>query len=198
MNIPATGGWQTWATVTASVTLPAGQQVLTLSQDTGGWNINYLSFTAGNDIDPSAWYLVVNQNSGACAGAAAFGTANGTVVQQWSCGGAPNQQWQFTPYSDGYDKVLGRNGAAQNQAWDVTGGPSATAPGTGIQTWSFGGGTNQQWLPVAVGNGSYRFVARNSGLCLEVPGGSSANGVQLSQNTCTGGTAQTFRLVQQS
>ena len=49
VNIPATGGWQTWTTVTATVTLPAGQQTLTLDQDNGGWNINYMSFagTAG-------------------------------------------------------------------------------------------------------------------------------------------------------
>jgi len=30
--------------VTANVTLPAGQQVLTLNEDNGGWNINYLLF----------------------------------------------------------------------------------------------------------------------------------------------------------
>ena len=49
VNVPATGGWQTWATVTASVTLPAGQQILTLDQDNGGWNINDLGFaTAGS------------------------------------------------------------------------------------------------------------------------------------------------------
>jgi hypothetical protein len=47
VNIPATGGWQNWTTVTASVTLPAGQQILTLNQDTGGWNINYLTFASG-------------------------------------------------------------------------------------------------------------------------------------------------------
>jgi len=48
VNVPATGGYQTWATVTASVTLPAGQQVLTLNQDTGGgaWNINYMGFSS--------------------------------------------------------------------------------------------------------------------------------------------------------
>jgi chitinase len=46
VNVPATGGWQTWATVTANVTLPAGQQVLTLNQDNGGWNINYASFAS--------------------------------------------------------------------------------------------------------------------------------------------------------
>ena len=44
VNVPNTGGWQTWTTVTASVTLPAGQQILTLNQDNGGWNINYASF----------------------------------------------------------------------------------------------------------------------------------------------------------
>jgi hypothetical protein len=48
INLPATGGYQTWATVTANVTLPAGQQILTLNEDNGGgvWNINYLGFAS--------------------------------------------------------------------------------------------------------------------------------------------------------
>jgi hypothetical protein len=46
VGVPASGGWQTWATVTASVTLPAGQQVLIVDQDNGGWNINYMNFAA--------------------------------------------------------------------------------------------------------------------------------------------------------
>jgi type II secretory pathway pseudopilin PulG len=45
VNVPASGGWQTWTTVTANVALPAGQQTLTLAQDKGGWNINYFTFT---------------------------------------------------------------------------------------------------------------------------------------------------------
>jgi hypothetical protein len=46
---PATGGWQDWTTVTTSVTLPAGQQTLTVDQDNAGWNIHYLTFaTAGS------------------------------------------------------------------------------------------------------------------------------------------------------
>ncbi|WP_194905659.1 carbohydrate-binding protein [Catenulispora rubra] len=44
VNVPATGGWQTWTTVTTSVTLPAGQQTLTVYQDNGGWNLNSFSF----------------------------------------------------------------------------------------------------------------------------------------------------------
>jgi len=44
INVPATGGWQAWTTVTATVTLPAGQQTLTIDQDNGGWNIHQLTF----------------------------------------------------------------------------------------------------------------------------------------------------------
>jgi Carbohydrate binding module (family 6)/F5/8 type C domain/Abnormal spindle-like microcephaly-assoc'd, ASPM-SPD-2-Hydin len=46
VNVPATGGWQTWQTVTATVTLPAGQQTLTVDQDNGGFNLHYLAFAA--------------------------------------------------------------------------------------------------------------------------------------------------------
>ena len=43
--VPNTGGYQTWTTVTASVTLPAGQQTLTIDQDSNGWNFHFLTFT---------------------------------------------------------------------------------------------------------------------------------------------------------
>jgi beta-glucosidase len=46
INVPATGGWQTWTTVTASVVLPAGQQTLTVAQDNGGWNFHSMAFAA--------------------------------------------------------------------------------------------------------------------------------------------------------
>ena len=44
VNVPATGGYQTWVTAIATVTLPAGTQTLTVDQDHGGWNINFLAF----------------------------------------------------------------------------------------------------------------------------------------------------------
>ncbi|MER7004210.1 carbohydrate-binding protein [Dactylosporangium sp. NPDC000555] len=53
VNIPATGGWQSWATVTATLTLPAGTQVLTLAEDNAGWNLNSLQFTAGGATTPT-------------------------------------------------------------------------------------------------------------------------------------------------
>ena len=48
IDVPATGGWQNWTTVTATVKLPAGQQVLTLAQDAAGWNLHRFTLAAGN------------------------------------------------------------------------------------------------------------------------------------------------------
>jgi uncharacterized protein involved in high-affinity Fe2+ transport len=54
VTIPNTGGYQTWTTVTASVTLPAGQQTLTVDQDSNGWNLHYITFasTGGGGTPP--------------------------------------------------------------------------------------------------------------------------------------------------
>jgi hypothetical protein len=53
ITAPATGGYQTWTTVTANITLPAGTQTLTVDQDGPGWNINYLTFaTSGGGTPP--------------------------------------------------------------------------------------------------------------------------------------------------
>jgi chitinase len=122
--------------------------------------------------------------------AAAAGTANGTVVQQWACNGTNAQSWQFQATSGGYYRVVSRNNAAQ--AWDVAG--VSTADGGKIQLWAYGGGNNQQWLPVAESGGYYHLTARHTGKCLDVPAASTADGVQLQQWTCNGTGAQSFRL----
>ena len=157
------------------------------------------STSTGSGISPGTWYEVVNSNSGDCVDDTNGSTANGTAVQQWACyPGSTNQEWQFQPTSGGYYQVVTRN--APSEAWDVTGGQSATGNGTLIQLWSATGGTNQQWLPTAQSDGSYTFTARNSGNeCLDVTNRSTANGTQLQQWACTAGdTAQTFRLVPES
>ena len=46
--VPNTGGYQTWTTVTAGVTLPVGQQTLTVGQDSNGWNFHYMAFAQGS------------------------------------------------------------------------------------------------------------------------------------------------------
>ncbi|TCO44232.1 ThuA domain-containing protein [Actinocrispum wychmicini] len=139
-------------------------------------------------LSPTAWYSVVNKGTSKCVDARAAATANGTVIQQYTCNSTTAQQFQFQPTSGGYTRVNNRNNPAQ--VVDVTG--VSTADNAGLQLWAYGGGTNQQWQPVAESGGFYHFVSRNSGKCLAVPTGSAADSVQLVQLTCDGGTAQSF------
>jgi hypothetical protein len=142
---------------------------------------------------PNGQYRVVNRTSGLCIDAAWAATANGTVVQQVGCNGNNAQRWQFTALGNGYYRVATANSATQ--VWDISGGPGATGDGAKLLLWSYLGGANQEWMPVAEGGGNYRFVARHSGKCLDVPGASTAEGVQLQQWTCNGTGAQSFQVL---
>jgi fibronectin type 3 domain-containing protein len=52
VTVAPTGGWQTWTNVTANVTLPAGQQILTVWDDGSNYNLNYMTFTAASGGQP--------------------------------------------------------------------------------------------------------------------------------------------------
>jgi hypothetical protein len=155
---------------------------------------------SGSTISTTAWYNIVNQNSSLCVDASSWGYANGTVIQQYTCSSVQaNQEWQFQPTDGGYYQVVNRNAlssAGLDSVMQVSGGPWATANLVGIQLWSFAGATNQEWMPVPVGNGAYKFVARNSSKCLDVPGASSAVLIPLQQYDCNGTAAQSYTLQQ--
>ncbi|WP_158823402.1 RICIN domain-containing protein [Granulicella sp. S156] len=142
-------------------------------------------------------YNIVNENSGSCVDDTASGTANGTAVQQWACGEGtystqPNQQWEFeNGTASGYYYVANVNAPAET--WNVTG--NGTTNGSLIQTWTYAGNSNEEWEAVSLGNGYYKFVGQGSGLCLDTPSASTANGVQLQIYTCNGTAAQAFKLV---
>jgi hypothetical protein len=53
-TIPGTGGWQTWTTVTATANLNAGTQTLRLHASTGGYNLNWVQFTANSTPPPTS------------------------------------------------------------------------------------------------------------------------------------------------
>jgi len=108
VNVPATGGWQNWTSVTATVTLPAGVQTLTVNQDTAGWNINYLAFASGGG------------GTGACSGVSNITVGSTTYTPQWcqefnGAAGSPDTTvWNFD---------LGNNGGWGNGEVEVYCGP---------------------------------------------------------------------------
>ncbi len=60
VNIPATGGWQTWTSVTKTVTLSAGSNTLRILATGDGWNINWMEFAE----QVPTYTLTVNSGSG--------------------------------------------------------------------------------------------------------------------------------------
>ncbi|WP_407675337.1 RICIN domain-containing protein [Peterkaempfera griseoplana] len=146
--------------------------------------------SAGAATLPTGWTTVVAGNSGKCVDAAAASTADGTAVQQYTCNGTGAQLWQFQDAGNGYYRVNSQGDATR--VWDVT--DVSTADSAKIQLWAYGSGANQQWQPVAEAGGTYHFVNRNSGKCLDVPSASTADSVQLQQYTCNGTAAQSFTL----
>ncbi|WP_336109702.1 RICIN domain-containing protein [Streptomyces sp. PTD9-10] len=140
---------------------------------------------------PTGPATVLNAASGKCLDAKAAGTANGTVVQQYTCNGTTAQQWSFTATGDGYVRI--GNGNNTGQVVDVA--DVSTADNAQVHLWSYGAGANQQWLPVDDGGGAFHLVNRGSGKCLDDPGASLADSVQFVQYTCNGTAAQRFQVV---
>src|SRR5690606_8330832 len=56
-------------------------------------------------IDTSAWYTLVNRNSGKALDVYSLSTADGTRITQWAGNGGNQQQWQFVSTGNGYYQV---------------------------------------------------------------------------------------------
>ncbi|MEU9972215.1 discoidin domain-containing protein [Streptomyces sp. NPDC051014] len=94
VDLPATGDWQSWATVDTHVTLPAGRQTLTLFQDGGGWNINHLVFAAQDA--PAGTDLAAGRPTGESSHTDVYPSSNvtdGNRATYWESAGNAFPQW---------------------------------------------------------------------------------------------------------
>jgi Ricin-type beta-trefoil lectin domain len=69
--------------------------------------------------------------------------------------------------------------------WPLTSN-NETAPGTNVELWPCNGGANQKWTVDSNGT----IVGQQSGLCLDVTGGSTTQGTPLEIWTCNGQSNQ--------
>ena len=107
-------------------------------------------------------------------------TAAGAAIDQWTCNGQSNQQFQFVPASGGDGELQ-----AQNSGDDLTVSGNATAAGTpDIVQQPVSGSAASQWLPMQQSDGSWEFKNSGSGLCLDVYGAGGNTGQQLDQWSC--------------
>ncbi len=139
---------------------------------------------------PSGYHRLVVANDSLCLDVHGNTTASGAAIDQWTCNGQPNQQFQFVPGSGGYGALQ-----AQNSGDDITVTGTATAAGTpDIAQEPASSSASSQWLPTQQTDGSWEFKNSASGLCLDVYGAGSNLGQQLDQWTCknTPGNNQDF------
>jgi len=202
-NVPNTGGWQNWATVSVSASLGAGAQTLRLYAVTTGFNVNWVRFTAAaptptptptpGTIVSGGIYKLINPNSGKALDVASAGTADGTNVQIWADNGTAAQQWQTNKNSDGTYTLIN---VGSGKALDVA--AAGTADGTNVQIYTSNGTGAQKWSINSNGDGTYLLLNQNAGKALDVVNAGTADGtnVQIWGNTAT--VARKWQLIQAS
>jgi hypothetical protein len=160
INVPATGGWQTWTTVSATVTLPAGQQVLTLDEDNGGWNIRYLTFAASSG---SPVNLALNQPVTASG-------YNQTYVPGNAVDGNTSSYWESVDnaFPQWFQVDLGSAVSVSRIVMDL---PPSSAWGTRTQTITIQGSTDGTTYTTLAPSTGYTFTSPANTVTVTFPAG---------------------------
>jgi beta-glucanase (GH16 family)/uncharacterized protein involved in high-affinity Fe2+ transport len=191
--VPATGGYQTWVTVTANITLPAGQQTLTLNDDAAGWNIDSLGFASGGGGIVSApitagTYMFVPQNAtGLALDDETASIATGNPIDVYTQNGTGAQSWVLT--SSGVTPT-GYYNLSTEGAYCLT--ASGTASGSAVVLDPCAGSSGQAWAAVKSGSNYTFHPANNTALCLDVIGAGTVSGTLVDAYTCNATSAQSW------
>ncbi|RVX39897.1 ricin-type beta-trefoil lectin protein [Nonomuraea polychroma] len=141
-------------------------------------------------VDTTAWYVLVNRNSGKALDVYNLATNDGARITQWSRNNQNQQQWQFVDSGGGYYRIKSRHSGKVLDVYNWS-----TANGGAIVQWSDTNGTNQQWRLADSSDGHVRFISRHSNKALEVQGASTADGANIVQYDDWGGANQQWQLV---
>ncbi|WP_338058747.1 RICIN domain-containing protein [Streptomyces griseofuscus] len=149
-----------------------------------------VSSASAQPVDPKAWYVLVNRNSGKVLDDRAFATDDGAPVVQWSRHGGTNQQWRFIDAGDGNYRLQNRNSGKvlDDYGWSKT-------AGSAMVQWRDHNGANQQFHLEKSSGGYVRLINRFSGMAVEVQKGSKADGGRVVQYHDRGGADQQWKLV---
>ncbi len=124
-DIPRTGGWQSWTTVSTTLNLSAGDQIIRIYAERGDFNLNWLEFAESQNeptdpvvvapalpldparripLDPARWYLLNSSN----ANSSMAGLFDGETQQnvQLGYGMALNSYEAYYPLQEGESMSL--------------------------------------------------------------------------------------------
>ncbi|MGY4642390.1 non-reducing end alpha-L-arabinofuranosidase family hydrolase [Cellulomonas sp. URHB0016] len=144
---------------------------------------------AAATVDTTAWYVLVNRNSGKALDVYNLATNDGARITQWSRNDGNQQQWQFVDSGSGYYRLRSR---LSGKVLDVSN--RSTADGAAIIQWADNNSTNQQFSMQDI-DGYTQLISRNSGKAVEVQGASTADGGNIVQYADWNGSNQQWQLV---
>jgi len=142
-------------------------------------------------VDTSAWYVLVNRQSGKVMDVAGTSTADGAVIQQWPRNDGAWQQWQFVDSGSGYYRLKSRHSGKVLDLWEWS-----TADGGQFRQYTDLNASNQQFKLVDSASGAYvRLLNRHSGKLVTVTDRSTADGATVTQLTDNNQYNQQWQLV---
>lgn len=145
----------------------------------------------GTPVPTNEWVRIVSKNSGKCLEVPAdAGNTAGIQLDQNTCTGSSNQNFQIKPTTTGYEITVQSSGLQL----DVKGGANARSNGTPVIQYPFWGGTNEEWTITSTSDGYYVVTAVSSGECLDVTGDSQADGALVQQWLYWGGNNQKWTI----
>lgn len=138
---------------------------------------------------PAGRYVLRAAHSGKCMDVAASSTADGAVVQQYSCDGGAAQAFNLTRDSAGHYQLAS---AISGKIVEVSN--AALTDGAAVQIWSNGRADNQRLSLFDRGNGQYDLRFKHSGKCIDVTGQYTTDSARLQQWGCNGQLNQRWSL----
>ncbi|MFC7482012.1 PQQ-dependent sugar dehydrogenase [Luedemannella flava] len=160
-----------------ALTLTAGSLVLTGSP------------ASAATPDTSAWYVLLNRNSGRALDVYNRATSDGARITQWTRNNGAWQQWQFVSSGDGFYRLRSRH---SGKVLTIRG--SATTNLATVVQSTDQNSTGQQFRLADSGDGYVRLINRNSGRAVDVRNSSTANGADVVQYTDLRRTSQIWQL----
>ncbi|MFG1779608.1 non-reducing end alpha-L-arabinofuranosidase family hydrolase [Micromonospora sp. NPDC049051] len=145
---------------------------------------------AAATVDTSAWYVLLNRNSGKALDVYNLATNDGARIVQWARNNGNQQQWQFVDSGGGYYRLRSRLSGKVLDVYNFS-----TANGGSIVQWTDNNTTNQQFRLADSAGGYVRLVNRNSNKVVEVQGASTADGGSVVQYDDWNGNNQQWQLV---
>lgn len=141
-------------------------------------------------VDTTAWYVLVNRQSGKVLDVRDTSTADGAVIQQWSRNDGPWQQWRFLDAGSGYYQLQARHSGKVLDVWGWS-----TADGGELRQYADLDGANQQFRISDSEGGRIRLLNRHSGKAVTVTDRSTADGATVTQLTNNNQYNQQWELV---